>query len=60
MFTDCNKIDMTPVKKICDGIVNPLIYICNLSFKTGSFPCQMKTAKVIPLYKSGDKHHFTG
>lgn len=47
------------VKKVIDGIVNPLTYFCNLSFKTGTFPCKMKTAKVIPLYKAWGRHHFT-
>ena len=42
-----------------DGITKPFTYICNLSFQTGTFPNKMKIAKVIPLYKSGNKHHFT-
>ena len=36
-----------------------LCHICNLSFQVGKFPEQMKIAKVIPLYKSGERHHFT-
>lgn len=40
-------------------ILKPFPYICNLSFQTGLFPDRMKIAKVIPLYKSGNKHHFT-
>lgn len=47
------------VKHVIDGIVKPLTYICNLSFQTGTFPIKMKIAKVIPLYKTEDKHHFT-
>ncbi len=57
--TDWNGIDMTLLKKVIDSIANPLTYICNLSFTTGIFPHKMKTAKVIPLYKAGDKHQFT-
>ena len=57
--TDCDEIDMTIVKKVIDGILKPLTYICNLSFQTGKFPNKMKVAKVIPLYKTGDKHIFT-
>ena len=30
--------------------------MCNLSFSTGVFPDAMKIARVIPLFKSGDKH----
>lgn len=32
-----------------------MTYICNKSFQTGIFPDKMKTAKVIPIYKNGDK-----
>ena len=31
----------------------------NLSFQTGYLPIQLKTAKVVPIFKSGDKHSFT-
>uniref|UniRef100_A0A3Q3LLQ2 Reverse transcriptase domain-containing protein n=1 Tax=Labrus bergylta TaxID=56723 RepID=A0A3Q3LLQ2_9LABR len=57
--TDYNDIDMRIVKQVIHGIAKPLTHICNLSFKTGKFPRKMKIAKVIPLYKTGDKHHFT-
>ncbi|XP_024116978.1 uncharacterized protein LOC112138628 [Oryzias melastigma] len=56
---DCHDIDMTVVKKVINSISKPLTYICNLSLQTGRFPNQMKMAKVIPIYKSGDKHLFT-
>jgi hypothetical protein len=51
--TDLNDIDMSLVKLVIEGISKPLTHICNLSFQTGSFPNQMKIAKVIPLYKMG-------
>lgn len=54
--TDCEGIDMTIVKKIIAGISKPLTYICNLSFLTGIFLNKMKIAKVMPLYKTGNKH----
>lgn len=57
--TDWNDIDMALIKVVIGVIVKPLTYICNLSFKTGVFPCKMKTAKVIPLYKAGDRNQFT-
>lgn len=57
--TDYNDIALSLVKQVIEGICKPLTYVCNLSFQTGSFPNQMKIAKVIPLYKSGSKHHFT-
>lgn len=53
--TDCFDIDMSLVKQIIHSIAKPLTYICNLSFQTGIFPSKMKIAKVLPLYKNGDK-----
>uniref|UniRef100_A0A669CB82 Reverse transcriptase domain-containing protein n=1 Tax=Oreochromis niloticus TaxID=8128 RepID=A0A669CB82_ORENI len=57
--TDWNDIDMVTVKTVIDGIVKPLKYIFNLSFQKGVFPQKMKVAKVIPIYKTGERHHFT-
>jgi len=56
---DRNGIDMTLIKQVIGTIVEPLTYICNLSFKLGCFPSKMKMAKVIPLHKVGEKHLFT-
>uniref|UniRef100_A0A3B3I1E4 Reverse transcriptase domain-containing protein n=1 Tax=Oryzias latipes TaxID=8090 RepID=A0A3B3I1E4_ORYLA len=56
---DCEDIDMKVVKKVIYSLSKPLTYICNFSLRTGRFPNQMKIAKVIPIYKSGDKHQFT-
>ena len=50
---------MMIVKKIIDNIVKPFTHICNQSFQTGIFPNKMKTAKIIPIYKSGDKQLLT-
>lgn len=36
-------------------ISSPLTHIINLTLKTGAFPDQLKKAKVIPLFKSGDR-----
>ena len=35
------------------------MHICNLSLSSGVFPDDMKIAKVIPLFKAGDKCFFT-
>ena len=35
------------------------LYICNLSLTSGSFPDKMKVAKVVPLFKFGEKNVFT-
>lgn len=46
-------------KKIIKCIVKPFTHICNQSLQTGTFPQKMNTAKVIPIYKSGDRHKFS-
>jgi hypothetical protein len=56
---DCHDINMCLVKKLILQIVQPLTYICNRSFQDGLFPEKMKIAKVLPLFKSGDKDKFT-
>lgn len=50
---------MTIIKQVIEGISKPLAYIWNLSFQRGTFSDQMKAAKVIPFYKTGNKHNFT-
>ena len=57
--TDHTNNDMMIVKNIIETIVTPLTHICNLSFETGIFPEKMKTAKVIPIFKNGDKQELT-
>lgn len=57
--TDCFEFDTIVVKEIIYSIVAPLVYIFNQSFLTGIFPSKMKTAKVVPIFKNGDKHQFT-
>ena len=42
-------------------IVKPITHICisNNSFRNGTFPDQMKVAKVIHIFKGNDKQVFT-
>jgi len=49
--------NITPklLKAIKDEISDPLLYLFNLSFSSGIVPNLLKTAKVIPVYKKGDK-----
>ena len=49
--------DITPVllKHTSSLISIPLAHIINLTLKTGIFPDQLKKAKVIPIFKSGDR-----
>ena len=57
--TDCVDMDVILVKNIIELVIEPFTYICNLSLSSGVFPDNMKTAKVIPLSKNGDKHVFS-
>ena len=44
------------IMKECEELyITPLTYIINLSFSQGHFPDELKLAKVIPIYKSGEK-----
>ena len=56
---DCDDINMYVLSKVTDQIVNPLVHIFNLSFASGIFPSEMKTAKVIPLFKRGNRSHLS-
>ena len=56
---DCDDINMSVLSKVTDQFVKPLVHIFNLSFSSGIFPSEMKTAKVIPLFKSGNRSHFS-
>ena len=56
---DCENLSMYTIKNIIPSIVKPFTYICNLSFLTGIFPDKLKNAKVIPLFKAGEKNLFT-
>ena len=59
MSEDNNNLSMNVIKNIIASVSEPFHHICNLSFKTGTVPDAMKIAKVIPLFKSGDKQLFT-
>ena len=43
------------LKGVILSIADPLAHIFNASILSGTFPEQMKIAKVIPLFKKGDK-----
>ena len=48
---------MVIIKEVIDDIVRPLTYVCNQSLQS-VFPNNMKLAKVIPIFKNGEKHHM--
>ena len=47
------------MKKIRIAIITPLTHVLNVSLLTGIFPSEMKTANVVPIFKSGDPEIFT-
>ena len=47
------------VKFVADSLSKPLCEIFNNSIKSGIFPNSLKIAKVIPIFKSGDKETVT-
>ena len=57
--TDYSDINICLIKKVITKIIKPFSHICNVSFQTGVFPSKMKIAKVVPLFKSGEKNVFT-
>ena len=43
------------MKQNIHALIKPLTYLINCSINKGIFPDELKIAKVIPIYKSGDK-----
>ena len=43
------------ISECAEQLVTPITMICNLSFRSGSFPRRWKEANIIPLWKKGDK-----
>ncbi len=43
------------VKPVIHLLLEPLTHIFNLSFRTGIVPQKLKIAKIVPVYKNGDR-----
>ena len=56
---DCDDVSMYVISKGIVSIAKHLAHIFNLSFSCGIFPDQMKIAKIIPIFKNGQKTEFT-
>ena len=54
-----DNIPMAVIKTVGTYIAAPFAHICNLSFATGVFLSDMKTAKVTPIYKSDARDEFS-
>ena len=46
-------------KKCISGYIEPLTYLINTSFTEGVFPKELKLARVVPIFKIGDKTELT-
>ena len=49
-----DSISAVAIKNTIGAFISPLTHIMNLSLSSGVFPHELKTARVIPLFKSGD------
>ena len=47
------------IKHVKEHIKFPLTHICNLSLSTGVFPCELKTANIVPIFKANDEMIFS-
>jgi len=54
-----DKLDAKFVISAAVVIVPVFAHLCNACFKYGIFPHCLKTAKVVPIHKSGDKNTLT-
>ena len=54
-----DEVKMKTVKSIIHCIVVPLTHIFNRSIRTGILTERLKLAKVIPIFKSGNRKEFT-
>jgi Reverse transcriptase (RNA-dependent DNA polymerase)/Endonuclease-reverse transcriptase len=50
-----DEISVETLKRISLFILKPLCHLINCSFDAGKFPKNMKVAKIIPLFKKGEK-----
>lgn len=55
---DVDTLQIKPIKYAADLIAPPLTHVINLIISTGSFPMNMQIAKVILIFKGGDKNVF--
>ena len=53
-----DNIPASMIKDAAEELAAPISFLINYSFETGTFPTAEKTAKVTPLYKSGERNSF--
>ena len=55
--TGCDNISAKFLKDGANVVASPITYVINLSIQTSTVPMDFKTARVVPLYKKGDKNN---
>ena len=55
MDSGYDNLPVSLIKESIDLIAKPLAHIVNLSISSGIFPDFLKIARVIPVFKSGDR-----
>nr|CAH7751624.1 unnamed protein product [Callosobruchus chinensis] len=54
ILNQINQINMNHNAIILHIIIDPLVYLVNLSFVTGIFPERLKLGKLVPIHKTGN------
>ena len=57
--TGFDNIPISLIKETITLISSPLAHIFNLSITSGTVPMELKIARVVPLFKAGDKSTFS-
>ena len=52
-------ISPTALRHVKTCLITPITFLCNMSMKYGVVPTELKLAKVIPIFISGDKQYFS-
>ena len=54
-----NELPAYIAKQCIDSYIMPLTYVINMSFREGIFPSELKLAKVVPIFISGESDKVT-
>ena len=54
-----DNLPVSLLKPIIDSILKPLVYLINLSIESDEVPTKLKTSRVHPIYKSGNRSEMT-
>ena len=55
-YCDCNGLSIKLLKHFVNTIINPLCTIVNKRFTNDIFPNSLKIAKIVPIFKAGDRN----